>query len=548
MIWRAVIPGLLLASTALAEDEPFHLGVQTHMEQGWANSAIRLARDMGATHLRDEIGWAKAEKQPGVYNFDVADKYMLPIIKQGMTPLIVITDTNPLYDNGDTPHSNEGRKAMAAWVSAIFSHYGVNNVQIEIGNEVNADDFVSGPFTEDPPAYFASLVRAVRDRLDQDHPEAHIMCAGLNTIGIGFYRAFFQSGGLDSCDAISVHPYRDNPDTLLIELSRLTSLMEDFGGARPIYVTEFGQWFDDPHDAPDYMVKMVSQLATAGVTDAYWYALLDEEWWPNMGLLDKNAQNRKPAADAFELLQGTLLPLGRPTARDSVDTVHIYEFGDGGNGFVVWGSEADIEVTGKASYFDTRGRPIEAISVLSDTPVVITGQGLEVRLTSPGNSADTQYQFNQPPWSYFARRPEVGIVPLEVIDWRWPSFLGAPDLSPLNIGYNGITTARFDEEPYSAIERFTAKTAGSHTINGWWQAETTTEPSRLFIRHNDTILTEVDITTNRFSLPEITLDLQTGDVVEFEVTPTGPGGDSFTTRRIKISGPTVQTTAAPLSD
>ncbi|WP_170416494.1 hypothetical protein [Ruegeria atlantica] len=548
MNWRAMIPGLFLVTSALAEDIPFHLGVQTHMEQGWSNSSIRLARDMGATHLRDEIGWVTAEKQPGVYSFDVADRYMLPIINQGMTPLIVVTDTHPLYDNGDTPHSKEGREAMAAWISAIFSHYGVNNVQIEIGNEVNADDFVSGPFTENPPVYFAALVRTIRDRLDQDHPKARIMCSGLNTIAIGFYRAFFQAGGLDSCDAISVHPYRDNPDTLLIELSRLTSLMEEFGRARPIYVTEFGHWFDDPNDAPDYMVKMVSQLAASGVTDAYWYALLDEEWWPNMGLLDENARNRKPAADAFELLQNTLLPLGRPATRATINTSHVYEFGDGGNGFVLWGSGAEIEISGTADYFDTRGRPIEAISALSDTPVVITGQDLEVRLISPGNTADTQYQFNQPPWSYFVRRPEVGIVPLEVIDWRWPSFLGAPDLSPLNVGFDGITTARFDDKPYSVIERFTAQAAGRHTINGWWQTETKTEPSRLFIRHNDNDLTEDGITTDRYSLPELALDLQPGDTIDFEIAPAGPNGDSFTTRRIKISGPAAETSETTLSD
>ncbi|WP_170423857.1 hypothetical protein [Ruegeria arenilitoris] len=537
MNWRALICGSLLTNPALAEGQPFNLGVQTHMEQGWSNASIRQARDMGATHLRDEIGWATAEKQPGVYNFDVADKYMLPIIQQGMTPLIVITDTNPLYDNGDTPHSEEGRAAMAAWISAIFGQYGVDNVQIEVGNEVNADDFVGGPFTEDPPFYFAAQVRAIRDRLDQDHPDARIMCAGLNTIAIGFYRAFFEHGGLDACDAISVHPYRDNPDTLLIELSRLTDLMEEFGGARPVYVTEFGHWFDDPDDAPDYMMKMVTQLGAAGIVDAYWYALLDEEWWPNMGLLDENARNRKPAADAFELLQNTLLPFGRPIARDTLDTAHIYEFGEGGNRFVVWGSGAEIEIVGSAEYFDAWGRPVEPITTLTDTPIVITGAGLTVRVTSPGNLADTQYQFNLPPWSYFARRPEVGITPLEIIDWRWPSYRGAPDLSPLSINNDGITTARFDGEPYTVIERFTAETGGPHRIRGWWQASPQTEPSHLVIRHKDTILTEAEITPERYTLNEITLDLQPGDTVDFEVAPTGPKGDGFTTRRIKISGP-----------
>jgi hypothetical protein len=57
------------------------------------------------------------------------------------------------------------------------------------------------------------------------------------------------------------------------------------------------------------------------------------------------------------------------------------------------------------------------------------------------------------------------------------------------------------------------------------------------IRHNDTVLREADITPDRYTLPEIALDLQPGDTVDFEVAPTGPKGDGFTTRRIKISGP-----------
>ena len=536
MIWRALICMSLITTAADAEDNPFQLGVQTHMEQGWPNSSIDLARKLGASHLRDEIGWETAEKQPGVYNFDVADRYMLPIIRQGMTPLIVITDTNPLYDNGDTPHTDAGRQAMAAWISAIFGHYGVENLQIEIGNEVNADDFISGPFSDDPPVYFAKLVHTIREQLEQDHPDALIICSGLNTIAIGFYRTFFQNGGLDACDAISVHPYRDNPDTLLTDLARLTSLMEEFGTTRPIYVTEFGHWFDDPDDAPDYMIKMVSQMAAAGIIDAYWYALLDEQWWPNMGLLDENASNRKPAADAFELLQNTLLPFGRPIERSQTDTARIFEFGDGGNRFVVWGSGANIEVTGDAAFLDTRGRPIDPVTRLTDAPVVITGQDLSIRLMAQGSFADTHYQFNLPPWSYFARRPEAGIVPLDFVDWRWTSYRGASDLSPLSIGYKGITTARFDGEPYTAIERFTAGTPGPYTINGWWKADPETEPSRLTIWHNDKILLEAEVTEDRFSLPEITLDMQQGGTIDFELAPTGPKGDGFTTRRIQISG------------
>ncbi len=538
MKWKLAISVVFLAGSAIADEDGFNLGVQTHLEQGWSRAALDLAQDLGATHLRDEIGWATAEQRPGVYNFAVADKYMLPLIEKGMVPLIVITDRNPLYDNGDTPHSKEGREGFAAWVSAIISHYGVDNLKIEIGNEFNSSDFVRGPFTQNPPAYLAALVRTVRTRLEQDHPDAKIICSGLNTIAIGFYREFFRQGGLQACDAISVHPYRDNPNTVLPELNRLKALMQEYGGERPIYVTEFGNWFEDQNDAPDYMILMVTQMAASGINDAYWYALLDEPWWPNMGLRTQNAEKRKPAADSFEFLQRELLPFGRPVASETIEPARIYEFGKNGEAFVAWGSGV-LEVKGVAEFFDARGRPIDPVNTLTDSPILIIGQNLSVELSVQTVHADTRYQFNQPPWSYFARRPSIGLVPLEIIDWYWPSYRGAPDLSPLRITDDGVTTARFNGKPYTAIERFTAQMDGRFIVNGQWKASSETEPSRLSILHKGTPVHEAEVTSDGYVLPEIELELQSGDTVDFEIAPTGPNGDGSVKRRIKISGPPV---------
>lgn len=529
---------LILGKPFMAQDsaDSFRLGVQTHFQQGWRRSLIARAHELGAPVLRDEIGWAETEKSPGNYNFARADAYMLPILELGLTPLIVITDTNPLYDDGNTPHSIEGRAAMAAYISAILSHYGSDAVQIEIGNEVNSGDFIGGPFTQDKPAYFAAMVRAVHDRLQIDHPNASLICAGLNTIGIGFYRNFFRRGGLLSCDAISVHPYRDNPDTVAVELERLKALMREYGGEKPIYVTEFGKWFDDPEEAPDYMVKMVTQMAAIGVEEAYWYALRDEPWWPNMGLLEKDDKTEKPAATAFRFMQEQLLPLGRPVSRNDETTVRLFEFGDGGNGYAVWGSKADLTVLGDALYFDTSGRPVSPVTQVSDAPVIILGQGIKVSVDPSNRVADTHYQYNQPPWSYFASRPNIGLVPLEHIDGDWTSFRGAPDLSPLQIGDIWITTARFNGEPYYAIERFTATTAGLHQIEGSWQTSAKTEPLQLIVRHNRKNVTDLEqITPEGFTLPKLNLTLEIGDTVDFELIPTGPGGDGAAKRRIWIS-------------
>lgn len=539
---RAILTALLLIhGGAVRGEEPppdFVLGVQTHFQQGWSTLLIGEAKQLGAPALRDELDWHKIEATKGVYDFSDVDRYMKRVFENGLKPLIVITDSNPLYDDGHTPYSKSGITGLSAYISAIFSHYGTGNLQIEIGNEVNSDDFVSGPFVRDKPTYLAATVRGVRERLRADHPDAQIICAGLNTIAIGFLQTFFRRGGLQACDAISVHPYRDNPDTVLTELTRLKTLMREYGGEKPIYVTEFGKWFDDPAEAPDYMVMMVAQMAAAGVREAYWYALIDEPWWPNMGLLEKDGTTAKPAADAFRLLQARLLPLGRPVPRSDLPTVRLFEFGSGGKGFVAWGSGARLQVTGQGAYFDTRGRTVPAVTNLSDEPVIILGDGLDVSVELQRSVADTKYQYNQLPWSYFALRPDIGLTPLETMDWDWTSYRGAPDLSPLQVGDNWITTARFQGRPYHAIERFTASETGDYRVDGWWRASDKTEPSRLIIRHNRKTVFEIpEITSERFSLSGLKLTLKAGDSLDFELAPTGPDGAGSVQRRIQVFGP-----------
>lgn len=541
-IYRAATIALALLGANFAQGEEnsteFLLGVQTHFQQKWPKSLIDRAQELNSPAVRDEIGWSDVEKSRGVYDFSSVDPYMTRLIENGLKPLIVFTDGNEFYDDGKTPNTKAGLMGLAAYVSAVVSHYGVGNVAIEIGNEVNSDDFVDGQFAQNKPAYLASTARAVRDRLSNDHPDAQFMCAGLNTIAIGFYREFFRRGGLQACDAISVHPYRDNPDTLIVELERLKELMVEFGGEKPIYVTEFGKWFEDQNEAPNYMVKMVTQMAAFGVVEAYWYALIDEQWWPNMGLLDKDGVTPKPASESFRLLQTRLLPLGRPTLLSGIPTVRLFEFGSGGTAFVAWGSGGDLQVHGEAEFFDTRGQKIPPVTQLSDAPVIVLGENIKVSVEQKNQIADTKYQYNRQPWSYFALRPDIGLTPLEVIEWDWTSFRGAPDLSPLRIGDNWITTARFQGQPYHAVERFTAPNSGVYRIEGWWRASAKTEPSRLLILHNRKIVFEAEeITPTRYSVSDLRLELEAGDTIDFELGPTGPDGAGSVQRRIQVIGP-----------
>lgn len=533
MKW-AVLLAMLVSQPVWAE-EPFKLGVQTHFEQGWGLDWIGIASDLGAPLVRDEIGWAEAEQSRGEYEFSEADAYMRQIVAQGMEPLIVWTDRNPLYDGRETPHSKEGREGLVNYLDAMLSHYGGTLTRIEIGNEVNSGESISGPFKNDPPRQLAATVRAVSRGLKPEHPDVEIMCAGTNMIPLQFMRNFFRYGGLQHCDAISIHPYRRHPENVDLEIEALRALMRDMGGEKPIQVTEFGKWVDDPAESPVYMVKMVSMLAAAGVGEAYWYALVDEPWWPNMGLMTPQ-RTEKPAAQAFRFLQEKLLPLGRPVPRSPTRTARVFEYGDG-EGLVFWGVDGKIELTGKASFYDVTGKPVPRPDRLTETPVVALGQGLELRVVTAEPIAESLYQYDTPPWSYFARRPGLGLTPLETMEWRWSSYRGAPDLWPLKITDDVMTTARFSDGPYHVVERFTAAEAGRYRVKGWWQALPESEPSLILITRNGTEIAKGETGRGKFQLEPLEVVMDAGDTLDFEVAPAGPDGDGSVRRRIRIDGP-----------
>ncbi|MEZ5797660.1 MAG: hypothetical protein R3D63_09480 [Paracoccaceae bacterium] len=477
MIGRATLALLLALPAAAGAETAFRLGVQTHFEQGWSLNWVRRAADLGVTLVRDELDWAGIETRPGQYDFAAADLYMQQLAQAGISVLLVEVGANPIYDGGTTVISADGRSALSAYLQAVARHYGDQLAGIEIGNEVNAGESTSGTFDTDPARYLAGMAAAVPGGRLPDQPG--YSCAGTNTVALGFLRQFFLAGGLLACDAISVHPYGVPPETVDLHLDRLNALMQELGGEKPIDATEFGQWTDRPEEAPAYLVKMVAVLAESGVGTAIWYALADEPWWPNMGLYSDDG-SLKPAGRAYAFVQARLVPLGRPVERSPSRAARILAYGNPVQAIVAWGAGQPVTLGGDMQAFDAMGQPIALPDRLGDAPVILLGRDISVDLAGPP-VAESLFQFDQPPFSYFARRPGVGLTPLERRDWQWSSFRGAPDLSPLSITANWVTTARFEGQPFSAVERFTATASGRYQVEGWWQSDGKSDPSLVIL-------------------------------------------------------------------
>ena len=87
---------------------------------------------LGVKWARIQSGWAKTERQKGVYDFQWLDTIVDNLLRRGMIPWICLCYGNGLYDDtaakmfgavGCPPiHSDEAKAAWAAYVSALTAH------------------------------------------------------------------------------------------------------------------------------------------------------------------------------------------------------------------------------------------------------------------------------------------------------------------------------------------------------------------------------------------------------------------------------------------
>ena len=536
-----------LAATPLwsqpAGEQDFFLGVQTHFVQGWRLEFLDLLPQLGASSLRDELSWPLVERAQGRYFFNHArTRYLDIAIARGLDPLLLFTDTHPDYDGGQTPHSHEAQTALARYVAATLDNFAPGLRRIEIGNEFNSEDFVSGPFKEDRARYFAAMLRVIHDTVKQQHPDTEILCTGTHSVAIGFFRALFEQGVLESCDAISLHLYREQPEGLKAEIDRLRALMAEFGTVLPIYVTEFGKWFDEPEDAPEFMLKSVMQMGDVGIAGAWWYALLDQPWWPNMGLYRPDPTEAMPAADSFRLLQEQLLPLGRPRLVGATSADQIYALGEPARAVVAWGAPGQLSIEGAERFLNASGQEIAPVSQLDHAPVVILGDNLKVDITRDHTLVDVRYGFGHAPWSYHAKRPDGTETPLVHMDWEWASFLGDPWLRPLLVTQDWISGTRFDTGAYKAAERFTATETGAHDIAARWflPQESELAGATVSVRHNGSEIAQGSVTQTAFHFGPKSIALVAGDQIDFVVGPSNVDGNHAVRREITIKAPRAQ--------
>ena len=206
----------------------------------------KLMNEMGNGWVRDGVNWDHVETEKGVYSYETGrakamDEGMEAYYENGLDVLLVLLGTNPIYDEGKTPASDEAIQAYTDFCVDSVKHYRGKINAVEIWNEYNLKGF--NPSME-PPETYAKMLKSAYTAIKKIDPEITVVGCATSGVNVSFIQRVLEAGGAEYMDVISVHPYNRttyDSDTVRGEIAKLREVMAKYGiEDMPIWSTEDG--------------------------------------------------------------------------------------------------------------------------------------------------------------------------------------------------------------------------------------------------------------------------------------------------------------------
>jgi hypothetical protein len=217
---------------------PGALGVNIHFTSPRPGEMEMLA-GAGFKWVRMDLNWGGTERERGKYDFGAYDKLVKAMEPHGIRAIFILDYSNKLYDGGVSPHTDEGREAMARWAVAAARHFAGKGIIFEMWNEPNIGFWKPGPNADD----YAKLAVAVGKAMRAGAPDELYVGPATSTIDLKFLETCFKAGCLEYWDAVSVHPYRQSgPETVEGEYRKLRALIARYGPKGKTIPIISGEW------------------------------------------------------------------------------------------------------------------------------------------------------------------------------------------------------------------------------------------------------------------------------------------------------------------
>lgn len=521
-----------LSATSVPDVGSFSLGVQTHMSQGWTLSTITQAKQVRAGMLRDSVPWTINEAVKGRYDFGGSGAGAIArACAAGFPVMITLPPQHPFYDGGKMVYTSTGQTAYAKYIKAVLDKFGTSCITgIEVGNEINGANapemLASG---KDMITVYMGILRRIDEIVRPAHPNVRILGGSTNMIGTGFLERLFAAGMLPLVEGVVVHPYRSQAQGVDLEIANLVATMKKYGAPKPIWATEWSHDLTDQKVAAGELIKQVAMLSASGVKQASWYALVDQIFYPHMGLIAGSSM--KQQGNAYELVQRTLVPKGRAKRVDFGDPLFFaYRFGT--NNWAVWGSPRTIKLSGGQAYSAT-GASLGSGSVqVGASPIVIVGGDI-ASASSSNLVADTLLGYGSKQWAYYARMgtKKQTDYPLSFVNDHYSSYFGGRGFMPLRLALTRAVPGGDADSAIRPVMRYTASSSQSLELWACMSKSAARGDGVDYLVSVNGTAVKKGITTTRTTLSAIPVSLSAGDNVDFVIGPNKTyGGDSVNYR------------------
>jgi len=310
---------------------------------------------LGAKWVLDTFYWGRIEPQQGVWNFKNYDTFVDNNKAAGFKVIGILA-----YDVGWIHKDGKGRYYIPPERLQDFNQF-VRKTAEHFKGRVDAWCIWNEPnfhFWDGSDDEFVELSRQAAAAIREADADVILLGGAFNRGFFGlpekFIRKLFASGAMEKTDAVAFHPYELNPARTALLYERFKKIVDDYGFADKIWVTEVGYptggWYPTrvrEKKFPEFVVKTFVLLAASGANRLFWYQLSDPQQRSRhnsenfFGLIRSMQDYTSKGAEAFRLcavyLQGSNRYVQEPGNDAVPSSVRMFWFKrEGGGALVMW--------------------------------------------------------------------------------------------------------------------------------------------------------------------------------------------------------------------
>lgn len=286
MLRTALATSLLAVAAPLcAQISPF--GICSHLHAGNEHrdhdTQLAMMDAAGIRVARADFSWGYFEPDNDDWRFEVYDAIVAASKKHNVTILPILC-----YNVDWAFPAHEHLDDWCDYVRTVVTRYKGDLKYWEVWNEPNIGFWKPSP----DPAQYTELLKATYTTIKEIDPSLIVLYGGTAGIPFEFIRKSFELGAHDYFDVMAVHPYRypQAPEQAQIttDLQKTWALLEEFGGRKPMWITEFG-WptHITPSADPAFFAQLIRYCAKLRFpeTQAFKVAVLHAPGVPGFGTL-----------------------------------------------------------------------------------------------------------------------------------------------------------------------------------------------------------------------------------------------------------------------